>query len=94
MPNPKTKTVCIDGHEYFLAPLKMRQIEELVESALPEETVSGMRKRLWGQIEASMKNSGHPVPDIEELRDRLDLEGFLELLKEMRAVSKLYVPAS
>lgn len=90
--HPKTKTIELCGHEYHIAPLTMRQIEELIEGDRSAESIPETRQRLWLQIHTSLKNaSPAEAPSIEEMRDRLDLADYLELLKQVREISNLVI---
>lgn len=86
----KAQTVEIGGTAYTIAPLTMAQIETWVE-APPSPDIVETRLRLWSQIEASMKNADPDAPSVEELRERLDLEDFHQLLRHVREISHLVV---
>lgn len=95
--NPKFQKHTIDGIDYILAPLKMNEIETLVEGSLdPNVPYSEKRERTWKTIHASLsraaQETGALVPSIEELKQRLDLDQYLELHGEVLAVSKMRVP--
>jgi len=94
MPNkhPKATPVTIDGNEYWIAPLSMKAIEVHVEGDHSTESWWETRTRLWKQIEASMQRATPgAAPNIDQVRDDLDLDGFAQLLAEVRTVSNLSV---
>ncbi len=93
MPHPKAKPITIDGVEYLIAPLSMSAIETLVESTSGPGTLNEKRAAIWEAIYSSLMRAGGRVSTLPELKDTLDVEGFLQLqqavyeLSAVRAVS-------
>jgi hypothetical protein len=93
--HPKAKSVTIDGKDFLIAPLSMLAIEVQVEGDHSKEDWWDTRIRLWKQIEASMKRADpENAPNIDVVREELDLEGFAKLLAEVRSISNLSVKTS
>jgi hypothetical protein len=82
--------VHLNGNVYRVAPLKMSQIESYVH----QQTMNPaqMEETSWACIQASLRNAAGPdgaVPSIEELKNALDLQDFMELNQAVLAVSGL-----
>jgi capsid portal protein len=75
----RIKVVALEDREFRLAPLKMGQIEELIEmtgDVDPREA----RRRTWETIRACIANANRgEAPSIDELKMQLDMDEFLEL---------------
>lgn len=89
MPHPKAKKVTIGGADYFIAPLSMAKIEDL-SAVLGNGTATIIEKRdaVWDSIYASLKRAGvQNLPTLDELKDWLDAEDFVQFQNEVFAIS-------
>ena len=77
----KSKVLELDGQVFTIAPLKMGQIEEFIESGSGSQTT-------WDTILASLSNAGETLT-MAELKNKIDLEDFLTLHGEVLAISGL-----
>ena len=88
----RTARVEICGRSLTVAPLRLRQIGELVETPPSDESVSKRRERLVAICAAALANADAAQPDAAQLEELLDLEGLGQLIKATLAVSGLAPP--